>query len=95
MVRGVVDDSSVLLSDLPTTPTTRQVARGMIAPDAIVACFRAAILGKSFEDGVNVEMQEFGKLVMSPESASLRNIFFAERAALKVRGVDSKVNISF
>ncbi|CAD7955482.1 unnamed protein product [Amoebophrya sp. A25] len=65
-------------------------ARGMIAPDSIVECFRAACLGKSFEDGVQVELNEFGKLVMSPESASLRNIFFAERAALKVKGNTAK-----
>mmetsp|Transcript_13860 Transcript_13860/g.34226 ORF Transcript_13860/g.34226 Transcript_13860/m.34226 type:complete len:726 (+) Transcript_13860:361-2538(+) len=65
-------------------------ARGMIAPDAIVECFRAACLGESFEAGVAVEMEQFGKLVMSPESASLRNIFFAERAALKVKGNTAK-----
>lgn len=62
----------------------------MIAPDAIVNCFRAAILGPSFEAGVQVEMEEFSKLVMSPESASLRNIFFAERQALKVKGNTAK-----
>merc|ERR1719401_823708 len=31
-------------------------------------------------------MEQFSKLVMSRESASLRNIFFAERQALKVKG---------
>ncbi len=39
---------------------------------------------------VAVEMEQFGKLVMSPESASLRNIFFAERQALKVKGNTAK-----
>ena len=40
----------------------------MIAPDAIIECFKAAILGPSFEDGLNVEMEQFGKLVMSKEA---------------------------
>ncbi|CAD7966879.1 unnamed protein product [Amoebophrya sp. A120] len=70
--------------------TASKTARGMIAPDAIVECFQAACLGPSFEAGVAVEMEQFGKLVMSPESASLRNIFFAERQALKVKGNTAK-----
>jgi len=64
--------------------------RGMIAPYAILNCFKAAVLQDDFEKGVGVEMEEFGKLVMSSESASLRNIFFAERQALKVKGNTAK-----
>lgn len=63
-----------------------KMARGMVAPDAIIECFKACMFGKSFEDGVNVEMEQFINMVTSKESLSLRNLFFAERAALKVKG---------
>merc|ERR1719277_2051566 len=68
----------------------------MIAPHSIIRCVKAALLGNkkdysSFMEGVNTEMMEFGRLVMSKESLSLRNLFFAERAALKVKGAPSDV----
>jgi len=71
-------------------------AKGMIAPHSIIRCVKAALLGNkrdysSFQEGVNTEMMEFGKLVISIESLSLRNLFFAERAALKVKGAASGV----
>merc|ERR1719277_2496122 len=68
----------------------------MIAPHSIIRCVKAALLGNkkdysSFMEGVNTEMMEFGRLVMSKESLSLRNLFFAERAALKVKGAPADV----
>jgi len=64
-----------------------KVAHGMIAPAAIIECLRAACSNKTFEQGLEVEAREFTKLVFSVQSAALRHLFFAERAALKVPGV--------
>ena len=38
-----------------------------------------------------MEMQQFLNMVVSKESLSLRNLFFAERAALKVRVLQAAV----
>jgi len=63
-----------------------KAARGMIAPESIVKAVRAALFSETFQEGVDVELGEFLHLVMSKESAGLRNIFFSERSALKVIG---------
>ena len=40
----------------------------MVAPGGIIKCFEAACSGKSFREGVAVEMEEFTKLVPWPFS---------------------------
>eukprot|EP00397_Hematodinium_sp_SG-2012_P009995 GEMP01010095.1.p1 GENE.GEMP01010095.1~~GEMP01010095.1.p1 ORF type:complete len:728 (+),score=166.84 GEMP01010095.1:180-2363(+) len=63
--------------------------KGMIAPAAIAECIKAA-LTLPFEKGCQVEMEQFFKLITSTESAAMRHLFFAERAASKVAGLTSK-----
>jgi len=60
---------------------------GMIAPDGIITCLRAACSGMSFEEGLKVEMREFVHLLFSVQSKALRHLFFAERTAAKVPGI--------
>ncbi|CAE7772363.1 unnamed protein product, partial [Symbiodinium necroappetens] len=50
----------------------------MVAPGGIIKCFEAACSGKSFREGVAVEMEEF------------THLFLAERMAQKVPGVNEK-----
>ena len=44
----------------------------MVAPAGIINCFEAACSGKSFKEGVAVEMEEFTKLVPWPHAWSNR-----------------------
>jgi len=67
--------------------------RGFPAPLAIVSCVEAA-LTLPFKEGLKVERQEFEKLVVSTESKSLRHLFFAERQANKVSGVDKATPVA-
>mmetsp|Transcript_13518 Transcript_13518/g.27299 ORF Transcript_13518/g.27299 Transcript_13518/m.27299 type:complete len:659 (+) Transcript_13518:2-1978(+) len=60
---------------------------GMIAPDGIITCLRAACSGMSFEEGLKVEMREFVRLLFSVQSKALRHLFFAERTAAKIPGI--------
>lgn len=67
--------------------------KGMIAPEAICRCVAAAVSlnGETFKEGCELELNEFLGLVMSKESAGLRNVFFSERAATKVKGAPKDV----
>jgi 3-hydroxyacyl-CoA dehydrogenase len=67
--------------------------RGFPAPLAIVSCVEAA-LTQPFKEGLKVERQEFEKLVVSTESKSLRHLFFSERQANKVSGVDKATPVA-
>merc|ERR1719281_1499832 len=62
----------------------------MIAPPAIVECFRAACSKMSFQEGLKVEAEQFTKLLFSVESAAMRHLFFAERMAQKLPGIRAK-----
>ncbi|CAJ1367522.1 unnamed protein product [Effrenium voratum] len=70
--------------------TAVKAAPLMIAPRSIIKCFEAACSKKSFREGLQVEMEEFTKLVFSVESAALRHLFLSERLAQKVPGIDEK-----
>ena len=61
-----------------------QRARGQIAPDRIVSCIEAAV-NLPMDKGLERERELFKELVMSPESAAMRHIFFAERLAAKIK----------
>jgi len=65
-------------------------APGMIAPEAIINCLKAACSKMSFQEGLAIEAKEFTRLVFSVQSAALRHLFFAERMASKVPGVNAK-----
>jgi len=60
--------------------------RGFKAPEANIKCIEAAV-NLPFEDGLKVERQLFGEVMMSPESAAQRYYFFAERLANKIPDV--------
>lgn len=65
------------------------------AASKIVECI-AASFEKSFDDGMTLERAAFAQCLESPESAALRHVFFAERAAGKVdaHGAAGAVDIS-
>ena len=65
-------------------------ARGMRAPYACIECVEAAV-SLPFAEGLAREREIFEKCVASEESQAMRHVFFAERGAAKVPGVDREV----
>jgi 3-hydroxyacyl-CoA dehydrogenase len=59
---------------------------GLDAPQAIVRCVEAAVAGP-WEKGLAIERTEFQTLLAGPQSAALRHVFMAERAAQKIPGL--------
>jgi 3-hydroxyacyl-CoA dehydrogenase/enoyl-CoA hydratase/3-hydroxybutyryl-CoA epimerase len=57
------------------------------SPGLIIDCIEAG-LSKGIKHGMAVEAKNFGKLVMTPESASLRSLFFATTEMKKETGVE-------
>lgn len=51
-----------------------------------------AAVGKPFEEGLALELEAFSALTQTPESKSLRHIFFAERAARRIDGVTPDIS---
>jgi len=66
---------------------------GLDAPQAIVRCVEAAVVGP-WESGIAVERTEFQKLLAGPQSAALRHVFMAERAAQKIPGLPRDLPLS-
>ncbi|TQV83997.1 3-hydroxyacyl-CoA dehydrogenase [Exilibacterium tricleocarpae] len=62
-------------------------ARGQLAPQHIVSCIEAAVT-QPMDAGLQTERQLFIECMQSPQSAAMRHLFFAEREAAKVRGLD-------
>lgn len=58
--------------------------RGFEAPEANIQCIEAAVNSASFDEGLQVELDLFCKLVPSEQSAAQRYFFFAERQAAKI-----------
>ena len=65
-------------------------ARGMRAPYACIECVEAAV-ELPFDDGLAREREIFEVCVVSDESKAMRHVFFAERAAGKIPGVDKNL----
>jgi 3-hydroxyacyl-CoA dehydrogenase len=61
--------------------------KGFDAPYANLACVEAATR-LSFDEGMVFERTEFMKLMMGSQSAAQRHMFFAERQAAKIDGLD-------
>ncbi len=57
--------------------------RGMDAPQACIEAVKAAT-EKPLEEGLKIERALFAKLMAGDQSAALRHLFFAERAAAKI-----------
>ncbi|AMG29851.1 fatty acid oxidation complex subunit alpha FadJ [Grimontia hollisae] len=69
---------------------TREKTRGNYpATEAILDVIKYG-LDKGIEKGLALEAKCFGELVMSPESAALRSIFFATTAMKKETGADAE-----
>ena len=62
---------------------------------APVACVEAvaAVAGKSFDAGIKRERELFTALMLSPESAALRHVFQAERAASRILDVPADTTV--
>ncbi len=71
----------------------RNMVKGMAkhfpAPGKCVDAVEAATTSRDFEDGLMKERELFLNLMFTPESRSLRHLFFAERAASKIPDVPS------
>ncbi len=65
--------------------------KGFDAPYANLRCIEAAAEHPNIDDGLAVEREEFGKLMMGSQSAAQRHIFFAERQAAKIDGLPKDV----
>ncbi|HET6621142.1 MAG TPA: 3-hydroxyacyl-CoA dehydrogenase NAD-binding domain-containing protein [Dongiaceae bacterium] len=62
-------------------------ARGQIAPQEAIRLVRFAA-DRPLEDGLAEERRTFLRLKDSDQAAALRHVFFAERAAAKIEGLD-------
>ena len=58
-------------------------SRGQESPTGCVESVRAAFT-QPFEDGLNVEREQFTRLVQGEQSQALRHIFFGEREAVRI-----------
>jgi 3-hydroxyacyl-CoA dehydrogenase len=67
--------------------TLAKKARGMDAPQLIVDVVEAATM-MSYPEAIEKESQAFAACMKNPQSRALQHVFFAERAAAKVDGVD-------
>ena len=63
------------------------------SPELIIDCIETG-LSKGFKKGLDVEAKHFGNLVMSPESAALRSLFFATTDMKKETGVEGVKPVS-
>lgn len=79
-----------VLADYRKTLAKR--TRGQLAPQKIVDCVEAATR-LPFADGLDKERQSFMECMQSPQSASMRHLFFAEREAAKIRGLSKDIEL--
>jgi 3-hydroxyacyl-CoA dehydrogenase len=61
--------------------------RGFFAPERIISAVRAAV-DRDFAEGMKHERDMFMECMQSPESLALRHVFFAQRQAGKVNGIN-------
>lgn len=66
-----------------------QMRGGEVAPQAIITCIEAST-DRPFDEGMKVEMKEFGTLLFGDQSRALQYMFFAERACSKVPGLTAE-----
>ena len=81
--------AQITLSDSDRAMLTQQrtqllkKTRGETAPQRIIDCIEAAA-ELSFEEGLRRERELFMECMADPQSAAMRHMFFAERAAAKI-----------
>ena len=78
------DEDTALLSQARDTIAKR--LKGQTAPQRILDCLEAAGT-LTFDEGLAAERRAFEACMEDPQSASLRHLFFAERAAGKIDGM--------
>ena len=66
--------------------------KGFEAPEANIKCIEAAV-ALPFADGMKVERSEFTKLMSGLQATAQRHVFFAERQAAKIDGLDPKAEL--
>ena len=72
--------------------TNARAFKGFEAPEANIKCIEAAV-ALPFEDGMKVERSEFMKLMSGLQATAQRHVFFAERQAAKIDGLDPKAEL--
>ena len=85
-----VKASTEVFSDFEKKVSRR--IRGFIAPKAAINAVKEAT-ELSFEEGLIYERDQFKILVNSSHSIAQRHMFFAERMALKVPGIDKSTSV--
>ncbi len=87
-------DQAVAVSDPGIFAAAREKAakrmKGLTAPLVCIDCVEAAA-NTPFDEGLAFERKLFLECVASDEAAALRHVFFAERQAKKVPGIDKSV----
>ena len=78
------DEDTALLSQARDTIAKR--LKGQTAPQRILDCLEAAGT-LTFDEGLAAERRAFEACMEDPQSAALRHLFFAERAAGKIDGM--------
>ncbi|KAB7648872.1 3-hydroxyacyl-CoA dehydrogenase NAD-binding domain-containing protein [Polymorphobacter fuscus] len=99
-LKKVRDDTSKLGGDAaalaPMFADFRQsharAFKGFDAPEANIKCIEAAV-ALPFEEGMKVERSEFMKLMSGLQATAQRHVFFAERQAAKIDGLDPKTEL--
>lgn len=61
--------------------------RGRFAPEMIIQCVEAAVNLDSFEAGMAVEQECFGRCLRHPQRSALIHLFFSEREVAKIPDV--------
>jgi 3-hydroxyacyl-CoA dehydrogenase len=99
-LKKVRDDTSKLGGDAASLApmfadfraTNARAFKGFEAPEANIKCIEAAV-ALPFEDGMRVERSEFMKLMGGLQATAQRHVFFAERQAAKIDGLDPKAEL--
>ena len=82
------DTGAELFSEFEQSIARKQ--RGFKAPFSCIKAVQAAV-ELPFDQGIERERELFCKLLISPESAAQRHVFFAEREVAKVPGLDKAI----
>jgi len=85
-------DTSSLAADffVQYRQAVKKKTRGLPAPQAIINCVEKATTG-TYAEGCVMERESFTQLINSTESKGLRHVFFAEREAARVDGLDPAI----
>jgi len=93
-IRDIEIDAAVLAPELFDNYRKKLArrARGQIAGFEIVSCVEDAV-NLSMEEGLKNERERFVKCMQSSQSSAMRHLFFAERQAARVEGIDKDTPI--